>query len=379
MDFIEINSGVKVLSLFDGMSCGMIAFTESNIEVDQYYAYEIDEYAIQTSEYNFPEINQCGDVFDEDFTKYEGIDYVIGGSPCTYWSAAQTNGRETEASGLGWDLFQQYVRAIDEAKPKYFIYENNKSMSKAIRESICSAFGFEPHLINSSLVSAQNRERLYWVGKRNGSGTYDRVEIDMPNDMGILITDIIDYATPVNTLSSGKARCLTASYTNKGAKHIIESFYSSNPRKQQWDCVAIPINLSFDGSKSRTLKAQYSKNGIANFITNGGFEATAVAVKINFKDDIPVEIVEDSNGKAYTVYKVENGNIIINGTHYPIELGDGFYIIRKLSIDECKKLQTIPDWYQFPVSNFRAYKLLGNGWTVEVIKWLLKYTYKDKI
>ena len=90
MSFIETDRGVKVLSLFDGMSCGMIAFTESNIEVDSYYAYEIDEYAIQTSMYNFPEIVQGGDVFDEDFTKFEGVDYVIGGSPGTYWSAAQT-------------------------------------------------------------------------------------------------------------------------------------------------------------------------------------------------------------------------------------------------------------------------------------------------
>ena len=274
-------------------------------------------------------------------------------------------------------MFQQYVRAINEAKPRYFIYENNKSMSKAIRESICNAIGFEPHLINSSLVSAQNRERLYWVGKRNNTGTYDRIEIDLPDDRGILITDIIDYATPVNTLTSGKARCLTASYTNKGAKHIIESFYSDNPRKQQWDCVAIPINLSYDGSKSRTIKAQYSKNGIANFITNGKFEATAIAVKINFENDIPVEIVEDSNGKAYTVYRVKDKYISINHMTFPIELDDGYYIIRKLSVDECKRLQTVPDWYQFPVSNFRAYKLLGNGWTIEVIKWLLKYTYEE--
>lgn len=377
MSFIETDRGVKVLSLFDGMSCGMIAFTESNIEVDSYYAYEIDEYAIQTSMYNFPEIVQGGDVFDEDFTKFEGVDYVIGGSPCTYWSAAQTTGREIEANGLGWNLFQQYVRDINEAKPRYFIYENNKSMSKAIRESICNAFGFEPHLINSSLVSAQNRERLYWVGKRNNIGTYDRIEIDIPDDRGILITDIIDYATPVNTLTSGKARCLTASYTNKGAKHIIESFYSDNPRKQQWDCVAIPINLSYEGSKSRTIKAQYSKNGIANFITNGKFEATAIAVKINFENDIPVEIVEDLNGKAYTVYRVKDKYISINHMTFPIELDDGYYIIRKLSVDECKRLQTVPDWYKFPVSNSRAYKLLGNGWTIEVIKWLLKYTYEE--
>lgn len=113
---------------------------------------------------------------------------------CTYWSIAQKNNRETEASGLGWELFSQYVRALQEAKPKFFIYENNKSMSKAIRDSIRETFGFEEICINSSLVSAQNRQRYYWVGKRNEDGTYSKVDVQQPEDRGILLKDILDGA-----------------------------------------------------------------------------------------------------------------------------------------------------------------------------------------
>jgi DNA (cytosine-5)-methyltransferase 3A len=122
------------------MACGMIAMRNAGIEVESYDAYEIDEYAIKVSTHNFPEIKQHGDVFKGDFTQFEGVDWVIGGSPCTHWSIAQKNNRETTASGIGWELFQQYVRAIKEAKPKYFLYENNKSMSKEIKASITREF-----------------------------------------------------------------------------------------------------------------------------------------------------------------------------------------------------------------------------------------------
>ena len=145
---------MRVLSLFDGMACGMLAFMEAGVEVERYDAYEIDKYAIQTATHNFPNIKEHGDVFTADFTEYKGVDFVIGGSPCTYWSIAQKNNRETEASGMGWELFQQYVRAIKEAEPKYFIYENNASMSKAIRESKDKAIGFTAVQINSALVAS---------------------------------------------------------------------------------------------------------------------------------------------------------------------------------------------------------------------------------
>ena len=184
---------MKVLSLFDGMSCGMLAMLEAGVKVDRYVAYEIDKYAVRTSSHNFPMIEQRGDVFQADFTEFAGFDWLVGGSPCTYWSIAQTKNRETVASGMGWELFSQYVRALHEAKPKYFIYENNKSMSKAIRASIDETFGFEAVCINSALVSAQNRQRLYWVGKRNEDGTYSKVNVEQPADRGILLKDVLVY------------------------------------------------------------------------------------------------------------------------------------------------------------------------------------------
>ena len=183
---------MQILSLFDGMACGMLAMLGAGVKVDRYVAYEIDKYATQTSVYNFPMIEQKGDVFLADFTEYKGFDFLVGGSPCTYWSIAQTKNRETVASGMGWDLFSQYIRALKEAEPKYFIYENNKSMSKNIKASISNAFGFEPICINSALVSAQNRQRLYWVGIRNEDGTYRKANVEQPEDRGILLKDVLE-------------------------------------------------------------------------------------------------------------------------------------------------------------------------------------------
>ena len=200
----EEEDRMKVLSLFDGMACGMIAMKKAGIEVDRYVAYEYDEtsanvakgrpygYAAFTASYNFPMIEQRGDVFQADFTEFEDFDFLIGGSPCTYWSVAQKNNRETEASGIGWELFSQYVRALHEVKPKFFVYENNKSMSKAIRESIDRAFGFEAVYINSALVSGQRRQRLYWVGKRNPDGTYSRVNVEQPHNKRIYLDQLLN-------------------------------------------------------------------------------------------------------------------------------------------------------------------------------------------
>ena len=184
--------GSNVVSVFDGMACGMLAMMEAGVKVGRYVAYEIDKYAVQTSSHNFPQIEHRGDVFQADFREFEGFDWLVGGSPCTYWSIAQKNNRETEASGLGWELFCQYVRALREVKPRFFIYENNKSMAKAIRQSITETFGFDPICINSALVSAQNRQRLYWVGKRNEDGSYSKVDVRQPEDRGILLKDVLD-------------------------------------------------------------------------------------------------------------------------------------------------------------------------------------------
>ena len=174
---------MKVLSLFDGISCGMVALERAAIPVEKYVAYEIDDNAIKVSKNNYPFIEHCGDVLKADFTKYKGFDLLIGGSPCTYWSIAKTNGeRETTPSGLGWDLFKEYVRALKESECKYFLYENNFSISPHIKAAITKELNVEPIMINSSLVSAQNRKRLYWT---NIPG------VNQPIDKNIELKDIL--------------------------------------------------------------------------------------------------------------------------------------------------------------------------------------------
>ena len=392
---------MKVLSLFDGMACGMLAMQSAGIPVERYVAFEIDKYAVQTSSHNFPMIEHRGDVFQADFTEFSGFDFLVGGSPCTYWSIAQKNNRETEASGMGWELFSQYVRALHEAQPMYFIYENNKSMSNAIRESITETFGFEPVCINSALVSAQNRQRLYWVGKRNLNGTYSRVRVDQPEDRGILLRDVLEgmslrkgvpynvACVPVRIPEYGcdKARPLGANYSNNcgGFEHRM---FSENRNKQQVDMVAQAVRIGAMPRPNGELSTSqgfrvYSVDGKSVNITAGGGGAGGktglYAIPVEFDGDIPTKAVSGADGKTYTVYLVKDGQITIKGKQYPIKLADGFYIIRKLTVNECKRLQTVPDWYEFPVSDTQAYKMLGNGWTIEVIAHLIKATQSGEL
>ena len=157
---------MRVLSLFDGISCGRVALQRAGIPVEVYDAYEIDPNAIKVATHNFPDINEKGDVCKAKFMR-GGYDLLIGASPCTQWSISKAgcknNPRETTASGIGWDLFSHYVRIKNEVQPKYFLYENNASMADEIRECITEKLGVEPILIDSADFSAQKRLRLYWT------------------------------------------------------------------------------------------------------------------------------------------------------------------------------------------------------------------------
>lgn len=173
---------MKVLSLFDGISCGMVALERVGIPVERYVAYEIDEDAIKVSRHNYPRIEHKGNVFDAKYTEGE-FDLLLGGSPCTHWSIARgKNDREVSASGVGWELFCQYVRAFKEVKPRYFLYENNASMSNEIKNCISKELGCQPLLIDSADFSAQKRKRYYW--------TNIPVSAWLPNP--VLFSDIMD-------------------------------------------------------------------------------------------------------------------------------------------------------------------------------------------
>lgn len=366
---------------------------------------------------------------------------LIGGSPCTYWSIAQTKNRETKAEGLGWELFKNYLIAREKYKPDYFLYENNKSMSAAIRAQITEELGLEPVLINSALVSAQNRQRLYWVGKRNPDGTYSQVPIEQPEDRGILLRDILESGLPLRE----KGYTLKANYTNEGAvngvcgQHFpapmaaepvrigtIESdaknadFDSQQYRVYSPDGKAVtlcgqgggvgaktglyacPVCVghrpktngevrdhqstriySIDG-KGVTLTAKANGGGCdgsttgwyavpAGMAWRGRGDSSAFEMRDDQKSNAVIVghqsrlVIKEATGKEWPVYEVRAGQITIKGKQYPIKLADGLYIIRKLSVTECKRLQAVPENYVFPVSDTQAYKMLGNGWTVDVI------------
>ena len=176
---------MKVLSLFDGISCGRVALERAGIKVEKYIDYEIDENAIKISKKNYPDIIHRGDVFNANFEDYKCFDLLIGGSPCTYWSncRAKGTGREITPDGEGGKLFMQFVRALKESKPKYFLYENNNSMSKNIKAFITREIGVEPIMINSELVSGQVRRRLYWTNIPN---------VTQPQEKGICLIDCLD-------------------------------------------------------------------------------------------------------------------------------------------------------------------------------------------
>lgn len=346
---------------------------------------------------------------------------LIGGSPCTHWSIAQTKNRETEASGIGWELFLNYRIARDKYQPDFFLYENNKSMSPAIRVQISKELGVEPVLINSALVSAQNRQRLYWAGRRNPDGTYSQVPVEQPEDRGILLRDILESGA---VTWHEKAYTLRASAATKQGvsnvlRHIetnghfgymgvaepvrigtIESkakntdFDSQQYRVYSPDGKSVtlcgqgggvgaktglyavpvpePVNETVDG-KAQCLRATYYKDGIRNMVGNTVDRKTCVAVPVGTATGPKSILVVTAPGKSLPVYKVRNGRIAIKGKEYPIKLADGFYIIRKLTVTECKRLQTVPDTYAFPVSATQAYKMLGNGWTVDVIAHIMSH------
>lgn len=286
---------------------------------------------------------------------------TIGGSPCTHWSIAQTKNRETEPSGIGWELFENYLIALDKFKPDYFLYENNKSMAPAIRTEITKRLGVEPICINSALVSAQNRKRLYWT---NIPG------VQYPEDRGILLRDILETGVAFRE----KAYTLRASHGPHGSESSVLKTIKE-PWKFSFNGVAEPIrvgtiessakNQDFDSQQYRV----YSPDGkIVTLCGQGG----GVGAKTGLYAT-PFDCESEKQSKSTSFYEVRNGLITIKDKQYPIKLADGFYIIRKLTVTECKRLQTVPDSYVFPVSDTQAYKMLGNGWTVDVIAHILSY------
>lgn len=294
------------------------------------------------------------------------IKILIGGSPCTHWSIAQKNGRETKPDGLGWELFKNYLIAKEKFEPDYFLYENNKSAAQPIKDQISRELGVDLMYINSALVSAQNRQRFYAFNW----------QVQQPEDRGILLRDILESGT--NLSQNEKAYWLTASYSGACGWNTLE--------RAQRTMVAEPIGTTKDG-KAYCLSANYANgsgakigNYAAHTLTKGCKSMVAEPIRIGDIGSTSIkvgEVISGGIGSNKPVYEVKNGLITIKNKQYPVKLADGFYIIRKLTPVECERLQTMPDNYTASVSNAQRYKGLGNGWTAEVIIHILNGVLKD--
>ena len=311
---------MRVLSLFDGICCGHLALERAGIKIDSYDAYEIEKNAIKATETNFPDVIQHGDVTIEDFTKYKGkIDLLIGGSPCTNLSMA---GNGQGLKGSQSKLFYEYARAIKEAQPKYFLLEN-VIMKKEWEDIITNILGVEPIEINSSLVSAQNRRRLYWTNIPN---------VTLPEDKNITLEDILEDIEFPNPAAIRGRRL------NKAT--IVGRRLDKNGHRKDTD-KTIPITQCLEVRATNTDKS--------NCLTT--------VDKDNVLTPLPI-------GRHPDAFK----------NNLPF---------RYYTTKEMCRLQTVPDDFLNMIPDSAARKALGNGWTVDVIAHIFSFLpdeYKeDKI
>jgi len=406
-----------VVSLYDGISGGRVALDRAGYTVSSYAAYEIDKYARAVSRYNYPDIEHLGDVLNADFNTFanKGIDLVIGGSPCTFWSISKAN-RETDKDGMGWKLFMRFVDAVRQIKPRYFLLENVASMPSSIKAFISEELGCYPIFINSSLVSAQHRKRLYWTNISDGG-----LSIAQPEDKGILLKDILDSGLSY----LDKSYCITATYAGATFEQTL--------RDKKRTTVAEPIALA---DKSQTILATLYKENALSMVKRqktGLFVAEAVNCealdgisevgaalrtreddsgrfkrlevrndgKLNALTTVQTDSVICSpvrigkigkGGQGQRIYSVRGKSVTIKSQGggwgaltglYKIDLPDGDYTIRKLTPLEAERCQTLDDGYTafgiddsgktVNISNTQRYRAIGNGFTADVIAHILSH------
>ena len=396
---IDQNKGIRVLSLFDGISCGRVAFERAGIPVETYYSSEIDKYAMSVAQAMYPDTIQIGDVCKIDFTQYVGkVDMIIGGSPCQDLSIAKQNrqGLHGERSRLFWE----YIKALTIIKPKYFLLENVASMKNEDRDAITAVLrGIYPEteciMINSALVSAQQRKRYYWTNWH----------VEQPQDKGILLKDILESGTgctaehyaqkicntpdKANTLMArdykgfgnqrtngvlepvvhqDKAHCLDANYY-KGAS--LEHTLTKHMRTQVFEPVGAAMRTGED-EKGKFKRLEVNGQEKSNAITSVQTDSMICEPK-------RIGTIAGTIGsQGSRIYSVRGKSVSLNANGggggaktgmYKIDLPDGDYIVRKLTPRECARLQTYPErcFDVANISNTQWYKAFGNGWTVDVI------------
>lgn len=330
---------MKILSLFDGVSCARLAIEKNGIPIEAYYASEIDKYAIKVTQANRPDTVHVGSVIDIkkvevakgltlipewEYHKDE-IDLLIGGSPCQDLSIAKKDrkGLDGERSSLFWE----YVRILNEVKPKYFILENVASMPQKDKDIISQTLGVQPVMINASLVSAQNRKRLFWVGKWDGD-KYEQVEIPQPEDKGILLKDILE--------------------SKADEKYFVEGVALRN--------------------RGQGKQPEFNKQEKANAMTS---VQTDSMVRIGqFNSGGQGDRVYSPDGKSATLSALGGGRGAKTGLYQVEEQ------IRKLTPIECERLQCMPDNWTNPtgdISNSQRYKMCGNAFNVSVVAHIISY------
>lgn len=334
---------MKVLSLFDGISCGRVALERIGIHVDAYYASEIDKYAIQVAQKNYPDTIQIGDVCRVDFSKYiDKIDLIIGGSPCQGFSFA---GKQLNFNDPRSKLFFEFVRAVKTIKPKYFLLENVK-MKKEYQDIISDLLGVQPIEINSALVSAQNRKRLYWTNIPN---------ISQPTDEGILLKNIVH-----------EYEILGVGMDKKNEDYIKRFIVPFDKSLQILEKEVEKGKVGFFRKDSQANRVYFIHDKAVCLCGDAGGGAAKMGQYL-FGCITPDRVEKRQNGqrfndgkKFYTLTAQDKHGVLIEG------------YIRKLTPIECERLQTLPDDYTAGVSDSQRYKMLGNGWTVDVIAHILK-------
>jgi len=381
---------LNVASMFDGSSCGQLALNVAKIPYNVYYASEIEKYPIQVTQANFPNTIQIGDITKVDASSFNhDIDLLMGGSPCQGFSFA---GKQLNFDDPRSKLFFDFIRLRDTLKPKYVLLENVR-MSKESQDIISKYMGCEPTKINSSLLSGQSRNRLYWfVVYDKALGRYVAVDIPQPQDKGIVMQDILEdlpfgeipqylanswggkpRGDRVKSIDADKANCLTASMYKGQIPTFIKKL---NPTTSKEGLIRMGT-ATLRGHDS--IKRVYSEEGKSPTLTTmgGGHREPKISmgrvvnrrldehgVRKDNQMDLPfttkVEVREDDVSNCLTT--VEKDNVVVNRDEY---------LWRKLTPLECERLQTMPDNYTNHVSKTQRYKMIGNGWTVDVIAHIL--------
>lgn len=380
---------MNVLSLFDGMSCGQQALNRLGIKIEKYYASEIDKYAIQVTMANYPETIQLGSVIDVKGENLPKIDLLIGGSPCQSFSfAGKRKGMSTKDSqeiltldqylklkneGFEFEgqsyLFWEYMRLLNEVKPKYFLLEN-VIMGEKWEKILSKAIGVNPIEINSSLLSAQNRRRLYWTNigmQPNGLFGYMESIIKQPKNLNIHIKDILEDNVDEKYFLTEKAlnRCLIKgndSVKNHKSNTLLSSYQRFDGRDEQ---IIIHNMQPRTGDPKKGGTGHLTrKDGKTYCLDTGNTNAVEI-----FGCDIRTDegIRKRENGKSGTLAARARTDESCG------QLASINSRIRKLTPIECERLQTVDDNYTNYVSDAQRYKMLGNGWTVDVIKHIFSY------